>query len=845
MLRLPPLPALLVALAATWSTACGSQTVRGRPGAADASDELSPTADVFEEFPTTTDVLPPPPDLPTPFDVLPPPPDRPPPPDVPFPPDFPSPPDVPLPPDVPFPPDLPIPPDDAANVTCGNAEVLPAGVDAVRRATFTEATVRLPACGSAVPFGGPVRFYRTTLAPGQSLEVSATRASLPPLIRFYADCLTNACLAQGITTDGTTFNARWANTTPAPRDVVVAIAWNSFSPFPDLMPVTFRFRAPAANATCAGATALTPGVPLPGQDLITATTPSVACPEVPGASNPALWYRVSVPANQVLAVTSVGDAVRGANILRLFPSCMGFSCLAGSGVSFDGRTSTARWNNTSPMAREVLVAVSSPLTSRAPPFTLTASLAAPPTNLTCDRATDVADGTVAMAQDVSAASILAPPCPGMTGVPALPVLFYRATVPVGQTLFVNASPSGGMAARATPILRVVPDCTLTTCLAASTPVAAGMGSVAWTNPSMMPQRVIVTFGANPTAGAVPTDLTFRIRPPAANAACTAPIRVMDGTSLPGENLTEARELVRACSTAGTEGPVLYYTARVGAGQQLIATAARVDGPSFQPIIRLTDACASLTCLGASTFVSGPTGPTARVVYTNDGPARDVLILLSSNNSLMSAGRATLNVQIATPPYAISRIPTACDDMTTATVVSEAVGDDTGSPSFPLPFTFTHFGERMTAWSVSTNGYLQVWSMGGRSTGALGATDFPNPSAPLSAISPFWDDLEVRSPSTISSRFVTAAPRHFTVAWNNLNFCCGGTSIERVTFQAKLFETGVVEFHYCALTPGAPRAAAGSASIGMQNSTGSRGVTFALRRAGAADATSAIRFTPAP
>jgi len=807
----------LVALTAAWSTACGSQVIRVGPPAADAGDELPPTPDL----PVFPDREPPP------FDVFPPPPDRPPPfPDI-------------LPP---FP-DVP-PPDDAGSGTCAEAEVLPPGVDAARRASFVGATVRLPNCGGATLVGGPVRYYRTTVAPGQSLDVSAPRTTTSPLLRLYADCLTNACLAQGTTLDGTTYTARWTNTGMARRDVVIAAAWSSA--VTDLMPVIIRFRDPAPNATCSGAVALMPGATLPGQDLVSANAPSTACPEAPGTSNPALWYRVNVPANQVLTVTSVSDVARAGNTLRLYTSCAAFNCLAGPSASPDGRTATARWSNASPTARDVFIAVSSPLSGvGAPTFSLTATLTPAPTNLSCDRAVDVTNGTTLAAQDVSGASILQPPCPGMVGVPALPVLFYRTTVPAGQTLFASATPAMGMPARATPVLRVVPDCSLTTCLAVSTAVTAGSSSVAWTNPTMTPQRVVITMGVNPAASAIPTDLAFRIRPPAANAACTAPLRVMDGTSLPGENLAEARELVRTCSTTGVEGAALYYVARVGAGQQLVAAAARVDGASFQPLIRLTDACASLTCLGTSTLVSNPTGPAARVSFINDGPARDVLLLLSTSNGAGAAGRASLTVSIASPPYAISRVPTACDDMSAGTPVAEAVGDDTGSPSFPLPFTFPHFGERMSAWSVSTNGYLQVWPMGGRSNGALGVTEFPNTGAPPSAISPFWDDLEVRAPSDVRSRFVTTAPRHFTVAWNNLNFCCGGGTPERVTFQAKLFETGAVEFHYCALTPGNPRAAGGNAAIGMQNSTGTRGVTFALRRAGAADPTSAIRFTPAP
>ncbi len=827
MLRTLPIRALLLVSAAALATACGSQTIRANGGARDAQ----PTPDVADEFalPDAADDFPAPPDLPPPpdvFDEFPPPPDRP----VPF--------------DI-FTDPLPPPPDAAGNTSCAAATFLPPGTDVLASASIADATQRIAACGTSTVVGAGVRYFRTTVPPGETLEVAAQRSSFAPLLRLYPDCTLGACLAQGLTPDGTNYITRWNNPGPAPRDVVIAVTWNTTAAAPPPLPFQVRFRRPAANATCATATPLRPGVAVTGQDLADATTASPACPEAPGTSNPALWYRVAVPPGQVLTVTSVGDIARAGNILRLYGACGAFTCLAGPSVSSDARTATIRWSNGSTAPRDVLVAVSAPFTGTpAAPFALTATLSPAPTNLTCDRAVDVADGTTLPAQDVSGASILQPPCPGMAGA-ALPVLFYRATVPPGQTLFASATPSAGMTARATPVLRVVPDCSLTTCLAASTAVAAGQATVAWTNPSTTPQRVVITMGANPTASAVPTDLTFRIRPPAANASCMTPLRVMDGTSLPGENLTEARELARACSTTGVEGPVLYYAARVGAGQQLVATSARVDGAPFQPLLPLTDGCASLTCLVASTLVAGPTGATARLVYTNDGPARDVVLMLSSASGAAGGGRASLNVAISSPPYAISRVPTACEDLSTGPVVAEAVGDDTGSPSLPLPFVFPHFGERMSAWSASTNGYLQVWPMAGRSGGALGVTDFPNASAPPSAIAAFWDDLEVRSPAEVRWRFVAAAPRHLTVGWNRVGFCCGGSTPGELTFQVKLFESGAVEYHYCALTPGLPRAAGGNAAIGMQNSTALRGVNFALRRAGAADTASAIRFTPAP
>jgi hypothetical protein len=183
-------------------------------------------------------------------------------------------------------------------------------------------------------------------------------------------------------------------------------------------------------------------------------------------------------------------------------------------------------------------------------------------------------------------------------------------------------------------------------------------------------------------------------------------------------------------------------------------------------------------------------------------------------------------------------------MTGAAVIEGAVGDDVGTASLALPFAFRYFGTPMTTWSVSTNGYLQVWPAPGMSTGALGPAELPAPSAPPSMIAPFWDDLFV-TPGTGTVRWqVVATPaRHLTVEWNSVTFCCGSSSPDRLTFQAKLFEApAAIEFHYCALSA-SPRASGASASIGIQDATATQGLSWGIRRAGAADVTAAVRFAP--
>jgi hypothetical protein len=65
-------------------------------------------------------------------------------------------------------------------------------------------------------------------------------------------------------------------------------------------------------------------------------------------------------------------------------------------------------------------------------------------------------------------------------------------------------------------------------------------------------------------------------------------------------------------------------------------------------------------------------------------------------------------------------------------------------------------------------------------------------------------------------------------------------------QAKLFETtGVIELHYCTLTPGAmaPLVTGSSATIGIESPDGRNGRMHSHERAMAVSATTALRFTP--
>lgn len=797
---------------------CGGRVVRG--GADGSADDNVVPVDV---------PLPPPVDVP-----LPPPVDIPPPPplDVPFPPDL-----LPPPPDV-----QPPPVDVPRGTTCMSPQVLPGGVRAsFSLDTFTERETRTP-CGSTVgQQGGPIHWIRTTVAAGQQLVVTGVRGtSSNPLFRLYDSCATVACLANGVSA-GTGSTLRWTNAAPMPREVLLAVSADITGRV-DSFAVTVDFVSPAANGACMGATALTPGTPVLAQDLALGREVPTACAGDTTAPLAARWYRVNVPAGQYVDVRATLDpttGTRGNVALRVMTGCMGM-CLTSNATTLDGRTTTVRWSNTSMAAREVFVALSPISTALLPVVDVSATLGTPPSNLTCARATPVMNGTTLRAQDAASATERQNPCPGMPGA-AHPVLFYSATVPAGQTLVVTATPN--VTGRGAPNIRVIPDCSSPFCYAAST-TAGTSSSAVFANTTMGDQRVIITVGYTTASQTVPFDLGVSIRPPATNSVCARATRVMNGTNLVGENLSDARELPRACPVPGRDGPVLYYAVRVGAGEQLIVTAQRVDGTFTQPLLRLTDGCTSGVCVASSANMAVMTSGTARLSYVNSTASAQELIVTLGNGdaSPTPAGRITLSVSVARPPYTISMISPQCDDMTGATVLPEAVGDDTGASSVPLAFPFAFFGEAQTSWSASTNGYLQLWPTGGRSTGALGAAELPSASAPTRMVAAFWDDLEIRAESSVRWREVAMPRRHVTVEWNNAGFCCGSGSPDHVTFQAKLFVDNTIEYHYCRLDASA-RALGSAASIGLQDGMALRGVSYAARRMNAVNVMTAIRFTP--
>jgi len=156
--------------------------------------------------------------------------------------------------------------------------------------------------------------------------------------------------------------------------------------------------------------------------------------------------------------------------------------------------------------------------------------------------------------------------------------------------------------------------------------------------------------------------------------------------------------------------------------------------------------------------------------------------------------------------------------------------DEGAVTVPLPFSFAFFGQVKTSVTVSANLYLTFGAV------PVGAASYVN-DCPLDTTTPndvvalFWDD-GVRGTTSPTGQVVVATygvvpHRVFAVEFRNWdffyqvgpNYVYEGAS---ATQQVLLYESGDIEFRYGPRSGGSgpcPRVAGCSATIGLENSTG--------------------------
>jgi hypothetical protein len=231
---------------------------------------------------------------------------------------------------------------------CADPTPLSEGSPKVEHETTEFAQESAPACGSLR--GGLARFYSASVPAGHTLVASTTQATL----RVLSGCGATSCLATSEA--GSRFTARYANRGPSTQRVILAASAPGADPVSyDIMAYTVLT---PANLTCATATPLLEGIPLPEENLHAAIEHPPRCV---GTSSPeaseALYYRVTVPVERTLTVTATPAFHADRLVIGVLATCDASECLATPGTTSPDGSRTLHYANAASVPTSVILVV--------------------------------------------------------------------------------------------------------------------------------------------------------------------------------------------------------------------------------------------------------------------------------------------------------------------------------------------------------------------------------------------------------------------------------------------------------------------------------------------------------
>ncbi|GIF71228.1 PQQ-dependent sugar dehydrogenase [Asanoa siamensis] len=321
-----------------------------------------------------------------------------------------------------------------------------------------------------------------------------------------------------------------------------------------------------------------------------------------------------------------------------------------------------------------------------------------------------------------------------------------------------------------------------------------------------------TVGVEDPAGAAATTYSFN----QANLANGKRITFTPAGEGPEEPPAPTTGTVRGTVTnAGTGAPIVgaSVTLAPGGGSTVTASGGGYQFGAVPP--------------GTYTVTATSSGQSAskQVTVTAGGTATANLAIGGGDPPNPPTGGYTKTTQqrAYVPATGGSTVPITGDDATAALTLP-----------FPIPF----YGQARTQAWVSTNGFVAFaepdWAQ--PENAALPAAALPNAGAYA-----FWDDLVLRADSAIRTRVTGTAPnRQFVVEWSNVGHY--GSASARITVQASFGEDGVIAFNYTDLAASKTRERGDSATVGLENPTGTAAVQHSFNQPVLAD-NQAIVFTP--
>lgn len=192
----------------------------------------------------------------------------------------------------------------------------------------------------------------------------------------------------------------------------------------------------------------------------------------------------------------------------------------------------------------------------------------------------------------------------------------------------------------------------------------------------------------------------------------------------------------------------------------------------------------------------------------------VLVLIS----ISTINAQTYNMQISTGTSTDYNYQT-----TNNTIISG--GNQVLSATQTIPFDFSFYGQNITEYKASDNGYI-TFDVSATVSNELNTT-LPSTNAPTNAIFAFWDDLNLASGSSVSDEVVsftygTSPNRVHVIQWHSVTPISGTGYLYAAI---RLYETSCgTEFDIINLYG---NASGMSATIGCQDATGTDGTQSSL------------------
>lgn len=719
----------------------------------------------------------------------------------------------------------------AANATCATAEEVTEASSYVG-VSLALGGVQPTATGCGGGTSNRTLYYEVTVPPSSRVSVTTNGGSgTSDFVLFFLDaCDAAAC---SFATDAAPERGTITNVGASPITRIVGIrSYSSATPSPADISFAFESVSFASNATCATATPITATTTLSAQPLGQGGPRPTGSGCGTGAGDTTLYYSVSIPAGQRVQVQTTPGA--GSDIVLMTQNaCSDAGCASFTNTAPERTT----LENTTASAITRIVAVR-PLESSTVPFDIAFTYETIPTvpNGTCAGATPVTESTSFTGQDLSAGGAQPTATNCGTGT-SNRTLYYAVTLPPSSR--VNVTTNGGSGA-SDFVLFFLDSCGAAAC-SFNTNSSPERGELSNPTASPITRIVGVRSASSPTPAALDITFAFQSVSFAGNAACASATPVTASTTFSDLDLSVGGPQPTATSCGGgVSNRTRYYEVTVPPASRVDVTTTGTSTGAGDIVLFFLDSCGAASC----SFNTDSAPERGTILNTGAAPITRIVGVRSYSSTTPSL--AQIAFAFSSLPYTFAPISAACVDVSGGTAIANVTADDSASARIALPFAFDYFGAPVTHYSVSSNGMMQLWpSDMGTPSSEWSNVAIPSTSLPNGYVAPFWDDLRPNAgANAVLLVEGSAGSRRMIVQWTNWR-AENTADAQQLTFQAHLVEgSDVIEYHYCSMTGAAGQLHTGSsATIGVENLTGSEGISISFNTAAAVSTGSGFRLTP--